>query len=212
MDRSELTEHSRHHTLNGAPNDCVEFACGAPDKALGACDIANMNFNNSENDEATVNDAPGISSPANQSLRQSLYIAALDRYLGIRGLISPVYDEKYDLHYDFLIEHSQRLIKVFKSVEAEEIAKYAEANADSDPIFILDTEYLGETWRAVCEKLPMDIESEEIVEAAINAGALLYYQDRLWQPTPDEDTDKSWDPLEPFERSRCINALLGLEK
>jgi hypothetical protein len=183
---------------------------GVPGKASGACEIEDMNFNNSEsdNDQSHL----GISSPANQSLRQSLYIAALDRYLGIRGLISPVHDKKNDLHYDFLIEHSQRLIKVFKSVEAEEIAKYAEANADTDPIFIIDTELLGETWRAGCEKLPMDIESEEIVEAAINAGALLYHQERLWQPSPDEDTENSWEPLEPFERSRCINALLSLKE
>ena len=209
MDRSQLTEHSRYHTLNGAPNDCVEFACGSPDKALGACEIENMNFNNSESDNANVNDEshPGISSPANQSLRQSLYIAALVRYLGIRGLISPIYDEKNDLHYDFLIEHSQRLIRVFKSLDVEEMSKYAEANGDYVPILIIDTEHLKKT--ECSGKLRVDIESDEIVEAAINTGALLYHQERLWRLSPDEDADNVWERLEPIDSCR-VNTPLGL--
>ena len=207
MDRSQLTEHTRYHTLNGAPNDYVEFGCGAPDKALGACEIVNMNFNNSESDNANIHDEshPGISSPANQSLRQSLYIAALDRYLGIRGLISPVYDEKYDLHYDFLIEHSQRLIKVFKSLDAEEMSKYEEANAHYDPIFILDSELLEKTECPGCGDLHVNIESDEIVEAAINTGALLYHQERLWRLSPDEDSENVWERLEPIDSCR-VNA------
>ncbi|HEY3899600.1 MAG TPA: hypothetical protein VGM54_13350 [Chthoniobacter sp.] len=153
------------------------------------------------------NRTAGLSSPANNSLQTSLYIALLDRYLGIRGLVSPVVDEDAKLDYDFFHPKSGRVIKIFKSLQPEEIEKYAISGREEN-IFIVDAVALDSTTCEGCGEPQPDIDSEELIEAAVVLNAYLYFDDTLnrW----DEEVGK-WAIMMPYERERCMDAIFNLD-
>src|SRR4051812_43732637 len=91
--------------------------------------------NNSSNETQS-----SISSPPNQSYRLSLYIAALDRFLGLRGLVWPVTDDVNGttLTFDFYHPEDRSLVKIFQTLAPEEVARYKGYYQDHDVIFLFD--------------------------------------------------------------------------
>ncbi len=211
MDRNTLIEHSLHHTLNGAPSGCVEVACGAFGNTSGACDFKNMNFNTSQHNQATTDPHAGTdechagdSTLAKQTLRQSLYIAALDRYLGIRGLISPFHDAKSGLSYDFFHPESKQLVKIFTTLEPAELLRYPEAHCRDNTLYIIDAENFASRMRRGSRVIMND---ESLVKAAKRANALIYHKDCFWREYDGGDAAVHWDPLWTDERQRCVDAI-----
>ena len=149
----------------------------------------------------------GISSPANASLQQSLYIAALDRYLGIRGLVSPVTDTNSGLSYDFYHPASGRLIKVFKALSSKHLAEYEQSRPTADPLYIVDGIALEDSECPGCGEMHANFASEDLADALLVFDVLVYADDLLWQ---FDDEEEEWEPMIPVERSRCMGALLDL--
>lgn len=159
-----------------------------------------MNFDN--------NRAAGLSSPANNSLQQSLYIAALDRYLGIRGLISPVTDEDTGLACDFFCPSTGTVIKIFKSLDEGTIFRYEQGRRERS-IFIVDAHALETTECDECGDKHPNWESEVLRTAATILDAYLYLDDELFSFNPEEC---EWEPIIPVERRRCIEALYNMDE
>lgn len=146
----------------------------------------------------------GLSSPANQSLMHSLYVAALDRHLGIRGLISPVTDNVSGFEYDFFHPASGRLIKIFNSLDDHIIEKYCGAIPEPHPIFIVDNDTIlgDDKWNSAIDKF--------LGDAVIRLHALQYLNDMLLEHFVDEDEEDDWEIITPIERARCIDAINDL--
>ena len=111
------------------------------------------------------NGTTGLSSPANNFLRQSLYIAALDRHLGIRGLISPVTDDESGLNFDFFCPTTGTLIKVFKSLDQDAISRYQENHREKN-IVIVDAVALEQVECDECGDMHPNWESKELYAVA----------------------------------------------
>lgn len=159
-----------------------------------------MNFDN--------NRAAGLSSPANNSLQQSLYIAALDRHLGIRGLISPVTDEDTDLDYDFFCPDTGTVIKIFKTIDQDIISRHEQGRREKT-IFIVDAVALETTECDECGDKHPNWESEVLHTAATILDAYLYLDDELFSFNPEEC---EWEPVMPVERSRCLEAIANMDE
>ena len=149
----------------------------------------------------------GLSSPTNQSLQQSLYIAALDRHLGIRGLISPVTDTSTGLDYDFFDSEGEQLIKIFKSLAAEDLVKYEEGRPEIDPLYIIDGTGLTAGLCKDCGQMHPSLQSKGLTDAALVFDALLYADDQLWEFCEE---DHSWVPITPIQRELCLQAIHNL--
>jgi hypothetical protein len=149
----------------------------------------------------------GLSSPANSSLQQSLYIATLDRYLDIRGLISPVIDDSSGLDYDFFHAESGAVIKILKSLGHEITSRY-EAGRHKNSIFIVDAVALEQDDCDDCGGTHPNLESEVLHTAATVLDAFLYLDDELYMFEPE---GCEWDVVIPVERRRCFEALYNLE-
>jgi hypothetical protein len=155
-----------------------------------------MNFNHDR--------AAGLSSPANNSLQQSLYIAALDRHLGIRGLISPVTDDTTGLDYDFFCPSTGAVIKIFRSIDQNTIAQY-EVGRREKSIFIVDAVALEQD---DCDDTYPNLESGILHTAATVLDAFLYLDDELYIFEPE---GCEWDVVIPMERSRCLKAIANID-
>lgn len=154
----------------------------------------------------------GLSSPANNSLQQSYYIAALSRYLRLSGLISPVTDVRDGIEYqfDFYNVETGSLIKVFTTLDEEQISKYQPLAADEGVLFILDTtafeDCATECGAETFEGLP-----DSVFEAAERLDALIYFDKRLYECLDDVHDRDDWNPMLPFERQRLIAVIESID-
>ena len=158
------------------------------------------------NNDNTPGAKTNIQTPLNQSLRQSLYIAALDRHLGLRGLIFPVEDKENNISYDFMHAETGQLIKVFKKLHQDEFVKYELSRPDDSPLFIVDELALERSACECCDEDIVCLKSEELMDARTVFDVMLYLDDQLWQFC---DATQTWEPIMPVERERCIEALVA---
>src|SRR4051794_10963757 len=128
--------------------------------------------------QATTNN-PHIANTAfsslKDSLRQSLYIAALDRQIGLRGFIPAVTDAVGNLTYDFYHAKSGRFVKVFNDLDAKEMARYEEFRPDPAPIYIVDG-----------DQRPFS--SRQLSDAIMRFHVLLFKDETLWEWEDDKWT------------------------
>ena len=147
-----------------------------------------------------------LSLPTNTSLKQSLYIAALDRFYGIRGLLSPASDTFDGVRYDFDFYHpsSGTLIKFFPKFDEDEFRKYSAYAEKHDLISIIDAENIDIEPCEECGHKCIDALPEELTVEAMLSDASLYFNDNMWELVDDEDDDglSKWVPLMPFELER----------
>lgn len=154
-----------------------------------------------------------LSSPANQSLKQSLYIAALDRFLDLRGFVWPVTDRIRDttFTFDFYHPEDRKLVKVFRELGSTEVVRYKSYLQHRDVVFVFDSDDEDpDLWE--CEdcggphlSLPATLEP-----GATALGAYVYHHDRLWEPGEPADPHKptTWIPIVPVEWSDGFNTAL----
>ena len=157
-------------------------------------------------------DNSNLNSPLTKSLQQSLYIAALDRYFGIRGLISPVTDHRHGVDYTFDFYHPQSgtLIKFITEPTAEQIDRDAEILTDDDVMVIIDASHQAVGICFNCDEPCLNTVPAEIPELAETIGAYVYFDDCLWQ-MDDPDDHQSWERMIPWERERCMRAIWHLD-
>jgi hypothetical protein len=160
-------------------------------------------MNNSDNH---INrNANNTSSRTNQSLQQSLYIAALDRQIGMRGFIPAVTDAVGNLDYDFLHMQSGRFVKLFKELHAEEMARYEQFRPDLAPIYIVEASGLSEQERKGIKRLgrmQFCTHSKELSDAIMLFRVLLFKDECLW-----EWDGGIWVKIATVEMQRCLCAL-----
>jgi len=171
------------------------------------CIVLSMTLDACEQIKMINDKFSGLSSPANNSLQQSLYIAAIDRYLGIRGLISPITDEDAGLDYDFFHPDTGRVIKILQSIDQDTIMRYEKGRREN-AIFIVDALALEHVECDECTRLHPDVESEELSALALALNAYLYVEDELFEFAALE---REWDLVLPVERMKCIDILGGME-
>ena len=108
--------------------------------------------------------------------RASLYIVALDRYRGIRGLIYPYQDNDGYL-FDFYAPRARRSIKVFTEINEAEIERYTNHPKRKKIIFIIDlTGLLKKPLAAMLNRtIP-----QPILESAAKLGAFLFAEEELY--------------------------------
>ena len=129
--------------------------------------------------------------------RQSVYIAALDRYLDIQGLIYP-YQDRLGYNFDFYAPTHRRLIKIFTHIDDAEIARYLDHPRRKNTIFIIDITPLMKNPLAALlgHKLPKPIE-----DAAIKLDATLFITNRLYRLCKAPDGSAWWQPYpEPYNK------------
>lgn len=166
----------------------------------------NKNNNGPEDAKNSSNETQrSILFPANNSYGQSLYIAALDRYLGIRGLISPVedQDEGVTLAFDFFQPSGGKLVKIFRSHDIDEIKTYMPYSNTRRAIFIYDAA-AGHSMISQCDDcdgphLYLSLTAQSI---AIAFGARVYHENVLWQRAyqHDQNKPKAWRPMVPLKQ------------
>lgn len=139
-------------------------------------------------------------------LRQSLYIAALDRYWNIQGLIYP-YQDQLGYTFDFYAPTHRRLIKVFNEIDDTEIARYLDHPRRKQIKFIIDITHLliDPLGALFVNKLPKTIK-----DAAIKLDAAFFIHTRLYTPSKAPDGSIYWRPCpEPYEEGREDGRKIG---
>jgi hypothetical protein len=144
-----------------------------------------------------------LSLPNNASFKQSLYIAALDRFYGIRGLLSPVSETIDGVHYDFDFYHpeSEMLIKFFSKFDEEAFRKYSAYAETHEVRIIIDAEEVEIATHPGCGHKCIHALPEELTVEAMLSDASLYFNDHIWELFDHEDNDglSIWVPLLPIE-------------
>jgi hypothetical protein len=145
------------------------------------------------------------SKEARKTLAQSLYIAALDRYLGKNGLIFPVTIKHKKVEYDFDFFHpeSDELVKVFTVVDDERAEqRYLALPYKVTYILDLSSEGMNCGW---------DIEnlSIEAGKAAVRLEAYVYFAERFWIPRGQPKIGHLWEEMLPVEWDSGFDA--GME-
>ena len=131
--------------------------------------------------------------------QQSLYIAALDRYRNIRGLIYP-YQDSEGYQFDFHAPGARRLIKVFTEINEAEIERYSNYSKQKNIIFIIDL--TGLVKRPVVAMLNRTI-PQRVLESASKLGALLFAEEELYSSVQLSDGSIGWAPCpEPYDIGR----------
>ena len=115
------------------------------------------------------------------SYRDSLYIAALDRHLGMSGFISHVSDhgEGVDYSFDFYHPRTKRLVKIFRTIETAEINQYAAHPYKDRTVFVIDINNQKGPHiprrRELLHSVP-----ENVIDAASVVHAYIFCQGKLW--------------------------------
>jgi len=138
----------------------------------------------------------------NPDYRQSRYIAALDRYLGMRGLIYSVMaiSPGGPFEFDFLDCNDGTYVKFLNEIDPKEVAKYAQYQEDNDNvIFILNAESHVSPCKC-CGKHRLELLTPEAYGATLSLNAIIYFNDRFWWPA-ENPTNLSdlWEPMVPVE-------------
>ena len=194
-------------------------ACRVTRTTRNAC-IAATNMNNSNNNgndgaaNSSNNLQRGLSSPANDSLQQSYYIAALDRYLEMRGLVSPVIDKQSDYvyTYDFLHVESGTVVKIFKQLDDREMSRYSNRADDRVTCFILDATYFCGDLSDYVVGAAINNVVPEALEAAANLRAYIFFEGVLWELSEQPEGEWEWKQVIPVERNLCMRTLLELPR
>lgn len=148
---------------------------------------------NNNNDTATIA----------KDIKTSLYIAALDRYLGLRGFTSAITDGETGLDYDFLHLASGTFVKIIDPLDTTNVNRYQKARP-VQCVFIVDASTLT---------LPPDeartsiLDCEAVCSATLVLDAYVYLKDKFW--TVGEENCE-WTPMLPFERLLCVKALSNI--
>ena len=157
-------------------------------------------FENRENNYSKLN-ITGIHSPANQSYRQSLYVAAIAETLGYKGLASPVVDVRDGVEYsfDFYQPEDRALIKVFKGFDEQEYCAYRQH--DALPILIFDSESILSRVE-VREFGPVHtnvlIIGEEVAKQIYrHPFTYIYHDGSLWGYAADIEIEWVWERMVP---------------
>lgn len=157
----------------------------------------------------------GLSAGVDDIRRESIYIAMLDRYFGISGLVYPLVNEKNGQKYtfDFYQPASGALIKVFTSLEQQQIERYSEyaESCDLDLIFVVDTLTLGLA-NAKCGGCGGELPPNDkiLLDAVEEAGAFLFHEGRLWELDPFDDMGSDhhvWAPVIPIQHQAVVHLL-----
>lgn len=169
--------------------------------------MTNLNFNNDGSEEtrnSSKNVVRGLSCPKNDSLLKSCYTVALDKYLGMRGLVSPVKDTrcKRVYHYDFLHVESETAIKIFTTLDELEMARYHNRTEDVKTCFIIDASHLCDDLRGGYEEEDIEhVAPPEVIEAAQELNAYIYINGFMWQWSESPEPDiMLWWTMTPLER------------
>jgi len=129
--------------------------------------------------------------------RQSLYITALDRFLGINGLLYP-YQDEHGYRFDFYAPKGKRRIKVFTNINATEVEKYAKHPKCKQIKFIIDITTLMEL-PELFNAIPAYAMSDALLATASNLNALLFANNCLFAPIKDTEGRLWWESMLPRE-------------
>ena len=153
----------------------------------------------------------GIQSPANNSIRLSSYIAALDRYIDLSGFAFPVTDTREGVKYDFdLFNPSDSyLIKVFTQLNEDEFEKYESFHEDDNVLFIFDATDLTDECPD-CGKPCFGSINEDFLAIAYEFQALVYLDGQLWHIVEDDDEEEVWETMMPVQRRILLDEINGL--
>ncbi len=145
-----------------------------------------------------------------QSLKQSFYIAALDRYLGLRGFIFPIDDIVNRLTYDFLHQETGAFVKVFTTTDPKHLEPYELRRPERNPIYIVDAEQMDGVERIKGPQHNLLL-PKNVCERLRPFSPYVYYDDTLWEHDPSNEERDCWVAILPDERARCIIALTEME-
>ena len=156
--------------------------------------------NKAENHQSSDRKESGISSPANRSLQQSYYIAAIVKFTGHEGLQSPVTNiHEGELYtFDFFCPESEYLFKVLSLDQLDEYDKYL--RHPGDITIIIDLELNGDpVFTAQVNEREVIIVSREVT-AQLHAteSTVLYFDRQLWQFDEVVDGLGFWSRLDPL--------------
>jgi len=138
--------------------------------------------------------------PVGESFQQSVYIAALDRYFGINGVMSSVVDIQGGKSYtfDFYAPQRSHFIKIFKDLDHEEIERYGNHPNVDGILFVLDVSGVVEMenpHRGILhDSLP-----EIVISAVAKLGACLFVQNRMWDLVMYPGDVAIWEPIMAIE-------------
>lgn len=142
----------------------------------------------------------GINSPANNSYQQSLYIAAISKFIGCEGLCSPVTDTRDGIKYTFDFYHPEcgKMFKVFRADALSEYEQYA--LYPGEKIIIVDADncnyQVGEC--ACCEELLLILPHKIGEQLHDTDSTLVYFKQQLWEFRSEEkDGTSLWRMIVP---------------
>lgn len=138
-----------------------------------------------------------INTPLNDSFEKSLYIAMLECYFELRGLMSPVTveheGEKYD--FDFYQPGKKVLIKVFGALDENEVKRYAKLADENNVIYILDAR--DHVRRGQDGSMNINNLTREALIAARVLTPCIYLDNSIWVPNEDATDGDMWMQIIP---------------
>ena len=152
----------------------------------------------------TTNNHNDTNAIANNA-RNSLYIAALDRYLGLRGFVTWVTDGATDLDYDFYHLESGTFVKIIDPLDAEDIDRYQKGRPPYS-VFLVDARMLASGQEA-SKGFQSILDSQQVCAATLALDAYVYLGDELWSLNEENLT---WTSVLPLEHRLCLKAIDNL--
>lgn len=154
----------------------------------------------------------GIQLPANNSIRLSSYIAALDRYMGLSGFAFPVTDTREGVKYEFDLFHpgESNLFKVFTQFDEEQFERYERFREDESVSFIFDATNMSEPCPG-CGGPCLEFVDEDLLSVAADFQALVYLAGRFWRMIGDEGEER-WEVMTSIEQDVVNRLLFHLNK
>ena len=161
-------------------------------------------YNHYGDDEAgNLSNRLKINYPVDASFRKSLYIAALDRYFGLRGAASPASIRQRGKPYtfDYYFPVKQVLVKILPS---HKVARFKKCTIfpDIKKIYVID----GEEDEILMRSFVGEVEIKRIPivvwEKVKKLGGYVYFNDSLWIPVGERKVHPQrpeWVELSPIQ-------------
>ena len=156
--------------------------------------------NEEESNQSSDRKESGISSPANRSLQQSYYIAAIAKFTGHEGLQSPVANiHEGELYtFDFFCPESEYLFKILPLGELDEYDKYLQHPGNVTIIIDLELNDDPVYTAHVCGREVIIVSREVTARLHTLDYTVLYFDRQLWQFDQLVDGLGFWSRLDPI--------------